>query len=232
MPNSAPAPAAATLSPSQQDYVKAIYLLAHPGRPVATSELAERMDVRPASVTGMLTKLAGLGLVSHDRYRGTWLTHAGEALALEMIRHHRLLETYLVVALGYSWDEVHEEAERLEHHISERLEARIFDALGRPRFDPHGDPIPSHAGAVPKLALRPLRECRAGDRVTVRRVSDRDSAKLKALEQLGVQIGGRVDVVAESRWESPVEVRVGGRRVQLPLGLAGAVFVEPAARRR
>ncbi|MFY9615092.1 MAG: metal-dependent transcriptional regulator [Candidatus Dormiibacterota bacterium] len=232
MPNIAPRRPAATLSSAQQDYVKAIYLLAQPGRPVATSELAARMKIRPASVTGMLAKLAALGLVNHDRYRGTSLTAAGESLALEMIRHHRLLETYLVVALGYGWDEVHEEAERLEHHISERLEARIFDALGRPRFDPHGDPIPSPSGSVPKLALRSLRDCRTGDAVTVRRVSDRDSAKLKALDQLGVAIGSRIDVVAESRWEGPIEVRVGRRRLQVPLGLAGAVFVEDAGGRR
>ena len=149
MPNPGPRRLAASLSASQQDYLKAIYLLGQPGRPVTTSKLAMRMGVRPASVTGMLTKLVGLGLVAHDRYRGASLTPAGEALALEMIRHHRLLETFLVVALGYGWDEVHEEAERLEHVISERMEARIFDALGRPDFDPHGDPIPSAGGAVP-----------------------------------------------------------------------------------
>jgi DtxR family Mn-dependent transcriptional regulator len=176
----------------------------------------------------MLTKLVELGLVTHDRYRGTTLTDAGEAMALEMIRHHRLLETYLVVALGYSWDEVHDEAERLEHVISERMESRIFDALGRPQFDPHGDPIPSIAGAITRQSLRSLRDCRAGERVTVRRVSDHDSAKLKALRQLGVTLGRDLEVVAESRWDGPIEVRAGRRRLQVPLGLAAEVFVGDA----
>ena len=231
MPNIVARRTAASLSASQQDYLKSIYLLGQPGRPAATSELATRMNVRPASVTGMLTKLVRLGLVTHDRYRGASLTHAGETLALEMIRHHRLLETYLVVALGYGWDEVHDEAERLEHVISERMEARIFDALGRPEFDPHGDPIPSTGGAVPKQALRMLRDCETGQSVTVRRVSDRDSEKLKALEQLGIQLGTRLEVVTGSVWEGPIEVRVGRRRMQVPLGLAAAVFVDNTRRR-
>jgi DtxR family Mn-dependent transcriptional regulator len=232
MPNIATRRTAASLSASQQDYLKSIYLLGQPGRPVATSELATRMGVRPASVTGMLTKLVWLGLVTHDRYRGASLTRAGEALALEMIRHHRLLETYLVVALGYGWDEVHEEAERLEHVISERMEARIFDAIGRPEFDPHGDPIPSTGGSIPKQALRMLHDCEAGESVTVRRVSDRDSEKLKALEQLGIQLGSRLEVVARGRWEGPIEIRVGRRTLQVPLGLAAAVFVDTTRRHR
>jgi DtxR family Mn-dependent transcriptional regulator len=173
----------------------------------------------------MLGKLAKLGLVFHDRYRGAALTPAGEGVALEMIRHHRLLEAFLTSALGYSWDEVHEEAERLEHHISERLEERIYDSLGRPHLDPHGDPIPSLAGKMPGAAGRRLDHCGAGERLEVRRVSDSDPEKLRALERLGFRLGAGVEVVSESVYEGPISVRVDGKRRQVALGLARAVYL-------
>ncbi|MGH7903321.1 MAG: metal-dependent transcriptional regulator [Candidatus Dormibacteraceae bacterium] len=225
MPNRRTAP----LSRSQGDYLKALYELGGSKRQVGTSEIAERLDVRPASATGMLTKLARLRLATHDRYRGATLSDAGEGLAVEMIRHHRLIETYLVRALGYRWDEVHEEAERLEHVISERMEAAMFEALGRPRLDPHGDPIPTLAGRMEIRSLRPLDQCRAAERVTVRRVLDRDPARLRALAGLDLTPDAVLEVVAESRWEGPVEVRVKRRRRRVPLGLARAVFVERAS---
>jgi DtxR family Mn-dependent transcriptional regulator len=214
------------LTQAQEDYLKALYQLRDSDRAVATSELATRLSVSPASAAEMLGKLAALGLVKHDRYHGAVLTRTGESVALEMIRHHRLLEMYLSEALGYRWDEVHEEAERLEHVISERMEARIYDALGRPNIDPHGDPIPSLAGELEKPRYRSLLEVGRRERVTIRRVSDREPGKLRALEELGLALGEPVEVIAESVYEGPITVGVGGKRRQVPLGLARVVFVE------
>lgn len=219
------------LSSVQEDYLKALEQAGAGSAPVGTSELSARLGVSPASVVEMLGRLAGLGLVSVDRYRGTVLTPDGRAVALEMIRHHRLLEMYLAHALGYQWDEVHDEAERLEHVISEQMEERIFDLLGRPGLDPHGDPIPSRTGDYPAELHRPLTECAAGERLVVRRVSDRDPDKLRELARLGLHLGARLEVVAESRYEGPIGVRVEGRRrtVPVPLGIARVVFLETAS---
>lgn len=213
------------LSHAQEDYVKAIYHLGGAGAQVSTSQLAERLGVSAASATEMLGKLAAMDLVSHDRYRGASLTRTGEGVALEIVRHHRLLEMYLAKKLGYAWDEVHEEAELLEHVISERMEQRIFEVLGRPELDCHGDPIPTLQGRVPKAADRSLLTARVGERLHVRRVSDRDPGKLRAVDQLGLRLGAEVEVLAESVYEGPVHVRVGGRRRQVPLGIAREVFV-------
>jgi DtxR family Mn-dependent transcriptional regulator len=219
-----------SLSPAQQDYLKALYQLRREGAAVTTSELSERLNVSPASAAEMLGRLAALDLVAHDRYRGAALTPAGEAVALEMIRHHRLLEMYLAEALGYDWDEVHEEAERLEHHISERMEERIFDVLGRPEIDPHGDPIPSRRGAMRGGHYRALTELGPGGRMAVRRVSDREPDKLRELARLGLTLGAVIEVVAPSRFEGPISIRIEGRPrpVKVPLGIARAVFLEPA----
>jgi DtxR family transcriptional regulator, Mn-dependent transcriptional regulator len=216
----------AKLTQAQEDYLKALYQLRQTDRAVSTSELSERLSVSPASAAEMLGKLAALGLVKHDRYRGAALTQTGQAVALEMVRHHRLLEMYLSEALGYSWDEVHEEAERLEHVISERMEERIYDALGRPQLDPHGDPIPSLEGTLDQPNYRTLLDVGAGETVTVRRVSDRDPDKLRALDDLGIALGARVEVRAESRYEGPIGLVVGGKRVALPIGLARVVYCQ------
>src|SRR2546430_6198010 len=151
------------LSQAQEDYLKALYQLGGSQGSVSTSQVAERVGVSAASATEMITKLAGLGLVVHDRYRGVALTPNGLAVALEMVRHHRLLEMYLTRKLGYTWDEVHEEAELLEHVISERMEERIFLALGRPDVDCHGDPIPTLGGEVAPAASRSLVDARVGE---------------------------------------------------------------------
>jgi DtxR family Mn-dependent transcriptional regulator len=214
------------LSKSQEDYVKALYHLGAGGGLVGTSQLAERLSVSAASATEMLGKLASLDLVSHDRYRGASLTRTGESVALEIVRHHRLLEMYLSQKLGYGWDEVHEEAELLEHVISERMEQRIFEVLGKPEVDCHGDPIPTLQGQVPEAAHRSLLAARAGEQLRVRRVSDRDPGKLRALERLGLRLGVDLEVLSESVYEGPIEVRIGGRRRQVPIGIAREVFVE------
>jgi DtxR family Mn-dependent transcriptional regulator len=174
----------------------------------------------------MLGKLATLKLVAHDPYRGARLTPAGLKIAVEIIRHHRLIETYLVQALGYGWDEVHDEADQLEHSISELLEERMWQALGQPAFDPHGDPIPTPEGLVVESPTRPLQAVEAGGEATVSRISDRDPAKLRAVERLGLTPGRRLRLVEESVWEGPILVDLDGEAVSVPLGLARAIFVE------
>ena len=211
---------------SQEDYLKALYLLRGDQRPVPTRDLAQRLGISSPSVSEMVTRLTAQGLVEHDRYRGQQLTREGRKVALELVRHHRLLEMFLVEVLGYAWDEVHDEAERLEHVISERMEARIFDLLGRPQLDPHGHAIPSLTGKVRSLSDRALSDCKAGEKVRVQGVSDEDPALLRELERRGLVPGVRIEVVAASEFESPIECRIKGRRVSVPLGLARGVFVE------
>ncbi len=211
---------------AQEDYLKALYHLHGDTRPVPTRELAQRLGISSPSVSEMVTRLTAQGLVEHDRYRGQQLTREGRKVALELVRHHRLLEMFLVQVLGYSWDEVHEEAERLEHVISERMEQRIFELLGRPELDPHGHAIPTLAGKVRPVSDRPLSETHAGERVIVQGVSDDDPQRLRELERRGLLPGTHVEVVAQSAYEGPIEVRIKGRRVSVPLGLARALFVE------
>jgi DtxR family Mn-dependent transcriptional regulator len=210
---------------AQQDYLKALYQLHGDQRPVPTRELAQRLGISSPSVSEMVTRLSAQGLVEHDRYRGQQLTKEGRKIALELVRHHRLLEMFLVQVLGYSWDEVHDEAERLEHVISERMEQRIFELLGRPELDPHGHAIPSLTGKVRPVSERTLSDCRAGERVVVQGVSDDDAGRLRELERRGLLPGTRIEVVASSEFEGPIEVRIKGKRVHIPLGLARGMFV-------
>src|SRR5579871_5840562 len=156
-------------SPSIEDYIKAIYKAHQEAEEVTTQEVAARVGVSAAAVSKMLKRLAELRLIEHTPYQGVRLTEAGEKMALEIIRHHRLLELYLVQALGYGWDEVHEEAERLEHHISEEFEARIDALLGYPATDPHGDPIPKRDGSVAVLPDHALATQVVPARLTIRR---------------------------------------------------------------
>jgi DtxR family transcriptional regulator, Mn-dependent transcriptional regulator len=214
-----------TLTRSQQDYLKALYQLHGDQRPVPTGDLAQRLGISSPSVSEMVTRLTAQGLVEHDRYRGQQLTREGRKIALELVRHHRLLEMFLVQVLGYSWDEVHDEAERLEHVISERMEQRIFELLGRPELDPHGHAIPSRTGKVRSVSERTLRDVRAGERVVVQGVSDDDAGRLRELERRGLLPGTQIEVVAASEYESPIEVRIKGKRVHIPLGLARGMFV-------
>jgi DtxR family Mn-dependent transcriptional regulator len=214
-----------TFTRSQQDYLKALYQLHGDQRPVPTRELAQRLGISSPSVSEMVTRLSAQGLVEHDRYRGQQLTRDGRKVALELVRHHRLLEMFLVQVLGYSWDEVHDEAERLEHVISERMEQRIFELLGRPELDPHGHAIPSRTGKVRPVSERTLQDCRAGERVVVQGVSDDDAGRLRELERRGLLPGTQIEVVAASEYEGPIEVRIKGKRVHIPLGLARGIFV-------
>lgn len=183
------------LTPSMEDYLKAIYLLEKEGN-VSTSMLADQMGFSAASVTGMLKKLADREMVEYEPYRGVRLTVAGRLAALETLRHHRLLELFLTEKLGFRWDEVHDEADRLEHHISEALEARIFEVLGRPTHDPHGDPIPTLSGDIPALELHALTELKAGARGVIARVLSQDDELLRYLREVGLGLNAAVAVLS------------------------------------
>ncbi len=180
------------LTSAGEDYLKAIFELG--GARVKTQDLAASLEVSPASVTGMLRKLAGLGLVEHEPYGGACLTTAGRKVALETIRHHRLIETYLSEALGYPWFEVHDEAEKLEHHISEEFEDRIADVLGHPEFDPHGDPIPDRDGAMPLERGEPLAQMPVGVELEITQVGRLQQELLRQLDSVGVLPGGVITI--------------------------------------
>jgi DtxR family transcriptional regulator, Mn-dependent transcriptional regulator len=207
------------LSASVEDYTKAIYALEERHGVASTTALAERLGVSAPAVSAMIKKLAALGYVTHVRYRGVRLTDEGRRVALEVLRHHRLLETYLVEELGVPWDRVHAEAEVLEHVLSEGLEERIAAKLGEPTHDPHGDPIPAADGTVVEPATVALTSLAAGDRGRFVRVSDSDPAVLRELAQLGIRPGDEIEVV-------PGGIRTGSATVRLRPALAGAMRVE------
>ncbi|MGC8875763.1 manganese-dependent transcriptional regulator MntR [Thermus sp.] len=212
------------LTEAQEDYLKHLFLLEEAlGGPVPTQALAERLSVKPPSVTEMLKKLKALGLVEHEPYRGARLTERGRKVALEVLRHHRLLEAYLHQALGYGWEEVHQEAERLEHVISEDLEERIAEALGHPPFDPHGDPIPTKDLTLPSSRALPLTEAPLG-RARVARALAQDRGTLNLLARLGLTPGRTLRVLEGGEG---VRVEVEGEVYLLPRALAQAVGVEP-----
>jgi DtxR family Mn-dependent transcriptional regulator len=209
-----------------QDYAKAIYSLSRRGQqPVATSALADRLHVSAASASAMAKRLAELGLVSHEPYHGVRLTDAGEKLALEVIRHHRLIELYLSEALGMPWDRVHDEAEVLEHAISGELSDLIAAKLGDPTHDPHGDPIPTRDGRIDEGSSRSLSECEPGDLVTLTRVSDSDPEMLRYLGERGIEPGTRLEVMGREPFGGPLNVRVAERELPLGPGLARAMRV-------
>jgi DtxR family Mn-dependent transcriptional regulator len=214
------------LSPSVQDYVKELYKLQGDGR-ASTSAVAERMGVAPASATSMLKKLAGLGLAEHEPYRGARLTPSGERVAIEMIRHHRLLEQYLSQSLGVPIDALHVEADRLEHALSEELEALIDASLGFPTHDPHGDPIPSPALELDRSELRRLDELEPGARATVRRVPDSDRDLLRYLDDLGLVPGEAIELIASAPFAGPVTVRTRGVEHAIARELAARIGVVP-----
>jgi len=197
-----------TLTAAVEDYVKAIYTLESGEGGVSTTALAERLDVRPASVSGMLPKLTALGLVVHEPYHGVRLTERGTRVALEVVRHHRLLELFLVESLGMTWDEVHAEAEVLEHFLSEELEELIAAKLGDPAVDPHGDPIPSRELTVPADDSRSLYALEPGERGTFVRVSDADPAMLRYLSERGIAPGAELEVIERQPFDGPLYVKV------------------------
>lgn len=216
------------ISNSIQDYLKAIYRLAEAQESVSTTSIAVAMDVAPASVTNMVKRLAEMKLVRHTPYYGVELTPSGRKIALEVIRHHRLLEAYLKEALGYSWDAVHAEAEKLEHHISEEFEDKIAASLGNPTHDPHGDPIPTKDGHIAPAATRRLTEAESGQSGRIVRVDDDDPALLRYLGELGITPQETFTVTAKAPFGGPLHVRLGARGTVHALGrdVTDRVFVE------
>jgi DtxR family transcriptional regulator, Mn-dependent transcriptional regulator len=215
-------------SEAVENYAKAIYSLQHRagGEPVATNDLADRLEVTPASASGMIKKLADLGLVAHVPYRGVQLTDEGERLALEVLRHHRLLELYLATQLDVPWDRVHEEAEALEHVLSEDLEARIAAKLGNPTHDPHGDPIPDCDLVIDEGVTEALSKVAIGTGGRFVRVSDSDSRMLRFLAEQGIAIGDRCVVTARQPFDGPITVRFGDAEHTLGRTLARAMRIE------
>jgi DtxR family Mn-dependent transcriptional regulator len=209
-----------------EDYAKAIYSLEQRSdAPVATSALAERLGVTAGSASSMLKRLAEQGLVEHAPYGGTRLTASGQEVALEVLRHHRLLERYLSEELGVPWDRVHEEAEVLEHVLSEDLEERIAAKLGHPAHDPHGDPIPTSEGKVLEATTRSLADLEPGDRATLARVSDSDPAMLRYLAERDLCPGVEMHVEDKQPFGGPLFLRVGDRRHVLGSALAQSMRV-------
>lgn len=214
-------------SQSEQDYLKAIYHLSlHDEKAlVGTVALADWLTVSPASVTHMVKKLAERGLVTHSPYQGVALTPSGEKIALEVLRHHRLLETYLKEALGVPWERVHAEADRLEHALSEDLEDRLDAALGHPTKDPHGAPIPTKEGVIAVPATYPLWRALPGTSVIVSEVADEDAALLCYLADLALIPGATVEVLAKAPFDGPLHVRVGQNEYALGEAVTRAVSV-------
>ena len=212
-----------------QDYAKAIYSLERRSdAAVSTNALAERLGVSPASASAMVKRLDGLDLVRHEPYRGVRLTAKGVRVALEVIRHHRLLEAYLAKELGMPWDRVHKEAEVLEHVLSEELEELIAEKLGNPTHDPHGDPIPTPDGEIHEPDTRALDELQGGEQAVFARVSDQDPHMLRYLSERGIAPGVRVEVLGREPFGGPLRVRVKGQEHPLGAELARAMRVEPA----
>ncbi|MDF1706279.1 MAG: metal-dependent transcriptional regulator [Aeromicrobium sp.] len=215
------------LTPSVQNYLKAIWSLQEwTTEPVTASRIAERVELRTSTVSGALAKLTEQGLIEHDRYGAVDLTPAGRAMALAMVRRHRLIETFLVQVLDYSWDQVDDEAENLEHAVSDFMVDRIDQVLGRPTRDPHGDPIPDADGVITLPDAVRLTEVAAGSSVLVERISDRDPGLLQHLESTGVLPGARLTVGEGEPYSGAIEVRVGdGDGVNLGTAATDAVFV-------
>lgn len=219
-------PKEAGRSRAVEDYLKAVYKLQQLAPSVSTTALAEELGRSAASVTNMVKSLAEHGLLEHELYRGVRLTASGELTALRIIRRHRVLELYLIEKLGFSWDNVHEEAERLEHAASESLIDRMAQALGEPSFDPHGSPIPTREGVIAATDRTCLSDVEPGEGAIVREVSDESAEGLRRLARLGLFPGTRLQVMGSPSSGSGVRIEIDGRGLEIEEGLADAVFVE------
>ncbi|NDJ52614.1 MAG: metal-dependent transcriptional regulator [Chloroflexi bacterium] len=214
------------ITQEREDYLKIIYKLQQSESPVRTNSIARAMGIEPASVTGVIKKLSEIKLLDYRPYKGVTLTPAGEKVALEVIRHHRLIELYLVEALGYSWDEVHDEAEHLEHVVSDRFEDRIAEMLGHPELDPHGEPIPTKDGVIAETSTQALSSLSAGDRAVISRVEDEDGDLLRYLAQLNLRPGASVEVLSVEPYGGSIHVRVDGKSETVGQEAADGVFVD------
>ncbi len=208
-----------------EDYLKAIFEIGREPERVSTTALAEHLKVAPASVTGMIKKLSAMRLITHKPYQGVELTPSGKKIALEVVRHHRLVERYLAEALGVPWDRVHEEAEKWEHVLSEDLEARMDAALGFPKVDPHGAPIPNRDGVIEEATRTRLSLLRPGDRAVVAEVEDHDSSLLRYVGDLGLFPGALIEILEIEPFNGSIQLRVGGKRKELGSGAAREIYV-------
>lgn len=210
---------------SVEDYLKAIYIIQSEGGQATTKNIASALSVSAASVTNMFKRLAGLKLITHRSYQGAELTEAGTKIALEIIRHHRLLELYLKEMLGYSWDEVHDEAEHLEHHISEQFGDTIAELLNHPTHDPHGDPIPTKEGEVPEMASLAIADAALNVKYIIGRVRDQEPELLRYLEKMGIIPGVEIIVLEKSPFDGPVKITIEGREQTIGNNIARSVFL-------
>ena len=209
-----------------EDYLKTIFALSETETPVNTSRIAKARQVKPGSVTSMLQRLAKLNLVDYKKHRGVTLTETGKKIALEVIRHHRLLELYLMEALGFSWDEVHKQADILEHAISEKLEERIAAVLGHPTFDPHGDPIPDKDGVMVTVKTKPLALLAVGKTAQIARVTgDANSEMLRYLAGLGLIPGVTVTVLEAAPFAGPLTINVDNQERIIGNAVANVILV-------
>lgn len=213
------------LTGQAEDYLKAIYEVEQRGTAAGTNDIAARLGIAPASVTGMIQRLSRLGLVSSERYKGARLTEAGRTAALQLIRRHRIIESYLVQRLGFGWDNVHDEAERMEHAASDELIDRMAAAIGNPTEDPHGAPIPAADGTVDESRAEPLLTVGEGAEATVVRMSDRDPAFLRYLDEIGIRPGAAVRVVKRAPFDGPITLTVGGQERIVGTNVAARVFI-------
>lgn len=222
----------ASLSGPVEDYLKAIYELERSGEPAETNAIARMLGIAPASVSGMIRRLADQELITHERYHGARLTPAGRRAALRTIRRHRVIEAYLTSALGYSWDRVHDEAERLEHAASDELIDRMAEAIGEPTTDPHGAPIPTREGTLRERPLVALATLDAGAVASVERVSDHNGERLRYLAELGITPGATIRVMAREPFAGPLALMVDGEKRTIGTELAEQILVEPRESRR
>jgi DtxR family transcriptional regulator, Mn-dependent transcriptional regulator len=214
-------------TPAVEDYLKAIYQLSEAGGLVSTSAIADRLGIAAGSVTGMLKRLAEAGLVDHTRYYGASLTDEGAENAVRTIRRHRILELFLVDVLGYTWDSVHDEAERLEHAVSDEMIDRMAAVLGGPTADPHGAPIPAAGGDFREEQLPSLADLAVGAQALLRQVPDEDAAALRYLAQLDLKPGADLEVLDVAPFNGPLRVLINGREQVIGRELACHVKVKP-----
>jgi DtxR family Mn-dependent transcriptional regulator len=214
------------LTRSVEDYLKSVFHLTSQGGFATTSGIAEMLEVAPPSVSGMMKRLSETGLIEHVPYRGVQLTPQGRRAALQMIRRHRILESYLTSKLGYDWGDVHVEAERLEHAVSDTLIERMADALGGPRYDPHGAPIPTAAGEIEEAEFITLAAVRVGTSVVLRQVADEHPDRLRYLAEQGLTPGARLLVVARQPFNGPTMVQLGAENRVVGQELAALLWCE------
>lgn len=217
------------LTQSIEDYLKAIYEIETAEGKVTTNSLSEKLNVAPASVTSMMKKLSSKKLITHKRYQGVKLTKSGTKIALEIIRHHRLIELYLKEALGVPWDKVHEEAEKWEHVISEDIEERIDEFLGFPTLDPHGSPIPKRDGTITSRKCTNLAELETGNIGTIAEVSDHDSRILRYLGERGFYPQTEIRVISSEPFEGPMTIEINGDQHTIGRQIASYISITGVA---